>query len=306
MLRTSIFNKIMDYTRMLKKSYFRLIIVLLSLLSSSLYSQLQIVVDMDQVKFIQHEAVDVTLHVINNSGSQLSFGNDQGKIDFLIVSEINNFSTLVAPYGKNFNPADGLIIGSGETKKITVRVNKFFDLAKAMKYRLKARISHPRLQFATETKNFTEFEVAEGDVLKTRNFGVADFVDPNRILTRTYAIIGFNEKNHSSYCLKIYDDKWVYALHRLGPRVRGVEIQDDIDSFSNIHVLIQLEPRVFSHVIYSPDGNKQQEVIYRASFDNVPVLTRDPDLGKISVRDGLRATEGVDYVRQGDKIKMLN
>ena len=46
--------------------------------------------------------------------------------------------------------------------------------------------------------------------------------------------------------------------------------------------------------------------VYKASFDNVPKLKRDPDIGKLTVINGLKAVEGVDYVKQGDLYKMLN
>lgn len=291
---------------MLRKTYKLAVLIFCLALSNSAYSQIQIAMDMDQVKFIQYEAIDLTLHVINDSGSQLTFGKNGGKIEFLILSEVNDFSTKINSFKENLNPASGLVLGAGETKKIKLRLNKYFPLHKAVRYRIKCRISHPRLQNAVETKKFLDFEVSQGDLISTRSFGMSDALTPQKIITRNYSIIGFNENRNASYCIKFFDDKWVYSLHRLGPKVRGVPLQHDVDSFSNIHTLIQLEPKIFSHTIFSPIGKKQQEIIYRASFDNVPKLNRDTDLGKISVLDGLRAIEGVDYVRQGDKIKIFN
>lgn len=291
---------------MLKKTYQLTVLFFCLIFSNSLYSQVQIAMDMDQVKYIQYEAIDLSLHVINDSGSQLTFGKSGGKIEFLILSELNDFSTKIDPYKESLNPAEGLVLGAGETKKVTLRLNKYFPLHKAVRYRIKCRISHPRLQNAIETKKFLDFEVSAGDLISTRSFGMSDALDPQKIITRKYSVIGFNEHRNSMYCIKFFDDKWVYSLHRLGPKVRGVPLQHDVDSFSNIHTLIQLEPKIFAHTIFSPAGKKQQEIVYRASFDNVPRLSRDSDLGKISVKDGLKAIEGVDYVKQGDKIKIFN
>ena len=274
--------------------------------TNSLYSQIQIAINMDQLKYIQHEPIDMTIHVINDTGSQLTFGKNGGKIEFLILSELNEFSKMVNPYKENFNPANGLILGAGETKKMTVRINKHFNLGRPLRYRIKARISHPRLQNAIETKNPLSFEVAEGQTIETRSFGLTDVTDPQKIITRKYTILGFHQNRNSIYCIKFHDSKWIYALHRLGPKVRGVPLRHEVDSFANIHTLTQLEPKIFSHVIFSPDGKKQQELVYRASFDNIPRLNKDTDLGKVSVRDGLKAIEGIDYIRQGDKIKILN
>lgn len=285
----------------------KLFILILSFISTnSLYSQVQISIDLERLKYIQHEPIDMTISVVNDTGSQLIFGKNGGKIEFLVLSELNNFSKRINSYKENFNPANGLILGAGETKKMTVRINKHFDLGRALRYRVKARISHPRLQNALETKDPLNFEVAEGQTIETRSFGLTDVTDPQKIITRKYTILGFHQNRNSIYCIKFHDSKWIYALHRLGPKVRGVPLRHDIDSFSNIHTLTQLEPKVFSHVIFSPDGKKQQELIYRASFDNVPRLHRDPEIGKISVRDGLKAIEGIDFIRQGETIKILN
>ena len=276
------------------------------LFSSNLSAQVQLGLDFNREKFIQHEAVDMTLQVVNNSGTQLNFGNNSGKIEFLILSEINNWSTQVNPYKKDFNPADNLVLGAGETKKLQIRLNKHFPLSKAVKYRITVRLSHRNMTKAMQTVKPKEIEIVKGTVKTTRTFGVADDRDPKKINTRKYSLVGFNVKNNDRYCLKVYDDKWVYALHRLGPKVQGISPQHDVDSFSNIHVLMQLEPKVFLHTIFSPEGKKQQEVIYRASFDNVPKLNRDPDIGKLTVINGLKAVEGVDYVKQGDNFKMIN
>lgn len=271
----------------------------------AVHAQLQIAVDFDKTRFIQHEPIDMTLQVINNSGTQLTFGKNKGKIEFMILSEVNKFTTIVRPFKEDFNPADGLILGAGETKKINIRINKYFPMSQDVKYRIIARISHTRLQNAIQTKKPFEIEVAKGQEISTHIFGVTDIANPKNVQTRKYSLLGFNVNNNEMYCLKVFDDKWVYALHRLGPKVNGVHPQHEIDSFSNIHVLIQLEPKVFMHSVFSPEGKKQQEVIYKASFDNIPYLDRDADLGKISVRDGLKAIEGVDYIKQGDSYKIL-
>ena len=256
----------------------------------------------------------MTIRVVNDSGTQLTFGKTSGKIELLILNELNDFSTRINPFEHlkdakgnklDVNPAEGLILGSGESKTITIRLNKYYPLAKALRYKVKAVIKHPALSNNIQTKNFRFFEVIKGNIIETKIFGVTDIKNPKIVKTRKYNILSFNIKNNSMYCLKIYDDKWVYSLHRLGPRVIGIPVQHQVDTFSNIHILIQLQPKIFLHTIFSPEGEKQQEVIYKATFTNVPRLTRDNNLGKVSILDGLRTTEGVDYVRQGNKIKML-
>ncbi|NQZ56627.1 MAG: hypothetical protein HRT88_04050 [Lentisphaeraceae bacterium] len=273
--------------------------------SQQCFSQVQLSISFGKATYIQHEGIDITLELTNDSGTQLAFGKTTGKIEFLVLNELNNFSTRVSPYKKGFNPAEGLLLGAGESKILTIRLNKYYPLAKALNYRVKAIITHPAMNNAIRTKNFEDFTVISGNVIETKIFGVTDINNPKKVKSRKYDILGFNIANNSMYCMKIYDDKWVYALHRLGPRVRGIHVQHQVDTFSNIHVLIQLQPQIFMHTIFSPSGTKQQEVLYRASFKNVPRLIRDTNLGKVTVLDGLRAEEGVDYIRQGNKFRLL-
>ena len=81
-------NKTWIREHMIKKKYQLVVFIFCITFSNLLYAQLQIAVDMDQVKFVQHEAIDITLHVINDTGSQLKFGKNGGKIEFLILSEL--------------------------------------------------------------------------------------------------------------------------------------------------------------------------------------------------------------------------
>ena len=291
---------------MLKKSSVFIFFIVVISLTQNCFSQVQLGLEFNQDQFIQHEGIDLTVHVVNDSGTQLQFGKNAGKIEFLILNELNNFSHRIEPFKKDFNPAEGLILGAGESKSLTIRINKYYPLYKSLRYKVKAVINHPALANALETKNFKEFEVIKGNVISTKIFGVIDIKNPSKVKTRKYEILGFNIKNSSMYCLKIYDDKWVYALHRLGPRVQGIPCLHEIDTFSNIHILIQLKPKVFLHTIYSSKGQIQQEVIYKATFSNVPRLQKDSNLGKVSVLDGLRRTEGIHYIRKGSQIHMLN
>ena len=61
---------------------------------------------------------------------------------------------------------------------------------------------------------------------------------------------------------------------RLGPYVDGVKVSHDVN-FSNIHVLVQVKPRIFLHEVFSDTGTIKQFIVYRATFENVPIMTRD-------------------------------
>jgi len=85
----------------------------------------------------------------------------------------------------------------------------------------------------------------------------------------------------------------------------GIPVRHQVDSFSNIHTLVLLQPKIYVYTIFSPEGKIQQELIYKANFDNIPRLERDTSLGRVKVVNGFKAIEGVDYIRQGSNIRML-
>ena len=147
-----------------------------------------------------------------------------------------------------------------------------------------------------KTKKAADLEVVDGSVAIKRNFGVVKVEKgEKKIYTRTYEIIGFDKDDGNIYFLKIHDKKFIYCLHRIGPKVKGIKLQHAIDSFSNVHVLAHVRPKLFKHIIYSPEGKLQQQKFYKGTKDIYPILNRDTDLGRVTILNGIPAVEGKDY-----------
>jgi hypothetical protein len=174
------------------------------------------------------------------------------------------------------------------------------------RYKISASLTHPSLSglaFETPEKLIS---INTGTRLKQKNFGVVDMKDSSVIHPRSYDIISFKEQEGDVVCLKVYDKNWVYALMRLGPYVDGVKLNHDVDTFSNIHVLVQVKPRIFLHEVFSDTGTIKQFIVYRATFENVPIMTRDSKLGTIRIYGGEKLIEGEDYIRDGNTIVLRN
>ena len=273
-------------------------------------AQLQIGLKIPAVKLIQYEPVPAELTIVNNSGTQLIFGSKKlsGHVEFLIIDRfdrvIKSFKETAQLRAKKvgkktkkdvFNPAKGLILGAGETKTLKLTLNKHFPLSRAGEYKIIARIRHQKLgRYFFETKP-QRLAVERGVQEAHKGFGVPDPTDTNKIIPRQYSIMSYQKETGDIFTIKIYDKNFIYAVHRLGPKVSGISITHNVDAFSNIHTLVQMKPKIFRHTIFTNKGKIKQEKYYKASFDFSPQLHRDTNLGKVSIIRGIPAVEGVDY-----------
>ncbi|WDE99048.1 hypothetical protein PQO03_14520 [Lentisphaera profundi] len=268
-------------------------------------AQVQYGLSFDRKRYLQYEKIQVTFTVVNNSGTRLAFGANErsGKLKLLVVDPENR---LIPAYDVKFNPMNGLVLAAGETKSLVFNINEHFSLTRLGDFKVSASMTHPTLTgLAFETPQ-TTISVQSGTMLKKKTFGVVDLEDSNMIHARSYEIIAFKEEEGDIVCLKVYDKKWVYALLRLGPYVTGVKVNHDVDTFSNIHTMIQVKPRVFIHMVFSDTGAIKQFIVYRATFENVPIMTRDSKLGTVRIFGGEKLVEGEDFIRVGNTLELRN
>ena len=266
-------------------------------------AQVQYGVSFDRERYLQYEKIKATLTIVNNSGARLNFGQDEGsgKLKMLIIDPQN---TMVNPRLKNFNPMNGLVLAAGETKSLSFNLNEHFRMSRIGRYKVSASLTHPAIGGLAFQIPDQELSVEPGTQLHKKTFGVSDLNNPNTVVSRSYEILTFKEDQHNILCLKVYDKNWIHALQRIGPYVHGVKLNHDVDTFTNIHTLVQVKPRIFIHMIFSNEGNLKQFVVYKASFDDVPQMNRNPKLGTLSVTGGKRLVEGVDYVKNGTSIEL--
>ena len=266
--------------------------------TSSVYAQIEIGANFKRSRLLQFEKIKTTLVLVNNSGSRLFFAKNDEKsgMDFEVfrVDGTQRTRLKLFKHQKDFNPVQGLILAAGETRAMTVNLNSYYPMSSTGEYEVIARIRHARIPgkiFQTKAKFL---KVEEGFVNETRNFGVRN-PENGEVVSRKYDIQSFTKLENTVYVLKVYDDKWVYSLNRLGPQVMGIPLKHEVDAFSNIHVLIQLKPKIFRHMLFNSKGKMKQSKFYKASFENVPALVRDLGVGKVSVSGGFPAVEGKDY-----------
>jgi hypothetical protein len=137
--------------------------------------------------------------------------------------------------------------------------------------------------------------VREGIPVVSRNLGLPSSNPTAPIKTMKASLLLFNDGKGCVYCLRVEDDKNVYATIRLGPQISGAPPQLDADASSDVHILFQSAPRLYSYSVYSIVGGdvRLRQQRYYVADNGIPRLTRAP--GYLKVINGRPAVEGKDY-----------
>lgn len=262
-------------------------------ISFNLFASIGIQLQLDRKNYLQYEPIKAKVTLHNYSGNTLIFGGGgsvSGSVFFKIIDEQDR---SVSPYETGQNFAEGLILGAGETKELPITLNKYYNLSKLCGYSISARVSHNRLKNDMITDS-AYISVKTGMIFSKCKIGVP-VADPTApIQSRDVAILIFQEEERDVFCLLIEDDKTVYNVTRLGHRLRGANPMMDIDAMSNVHVLVQVKPRLYNYRIYDYNGNLKMEKHYLPQA-TAPVMIRDEALGRVLVTGGREAVSGIDF-----------
>ena len=256
-------------------------------------AQIGISLSLDRHRYLRYEPIYATVTVRNYAGNTLVFGldKDSGRLWFQIEREDGR---SVDPFRPDVNPASGLILGAGETKTLTLTLNTLYPLTDEGLYRVRVRISHPRLRH-DYISDQVEIEIRDGIVIWKQRVGLPTSDPGQPIRYRDFQLLLFHADKGEVYCLRSRDDRCIYGVIRLGPRIAGVEPQCDVDAVSNVHVLFMIRPRLCAYRVYSPDLELRLDRYYMVE-QTMPRLVRDPELGRVRVVGGRPAIPGVDFV----------
>lgn len=279
-------------------------VVSLLVLVHSVSAQVSLTVEADRERYIAYEPVEMTVTVRNDTGNRLYFG-EKGEYGALRLVVTNLRGEPVGTLTGKVNPAAGLLLPTGARKSITVPINSYFNVKAHGDYEVRARLTHRRLptDFLSER---VFFQVRDGAPLWERTVGMPVSTDSAQVIPMRHCSVNVFHSDGRDICfLRIQDDDYVYATVRLGPRVKSVDPQCEVDARSRIHILMQVEPRFFRYLVYDLNGELEKKAVYMAELsgpqklfitrDDVPHLIRDPDIGRVMVSGGRVAVDGVDY-----------
>lgn len=266
--------------------------LLLILTANRTMAQLKVQATMDRGRYIMYEPIRVRVRIRNYTGRTLRFGPNPEEGGYMRF-EIMTYQGEQVEKRQHADPSTGLKLPRGAEKQIVIQLNNLFELYKSGRYELRVRVGH-RILKQDYLSSPVSFEVQEGVPVWKQEVGLASTQTNARLQSRTCSLNIFRAEHHDLYYLMIEDEKSVYAVIRVGPRVRGIHPQAEIDARNRIHILIQVVPRLFRHWVFDLNGKVLEKQLYVIGT-NIPQLSRDPDIGRVMVIGGRPAVAGVDY-----------
>ena len=256
-------------------------------------------------EYLLGETIRLAITVKNDSGNALRFNEwDDGRVycriegpdDRLVGGDEDHMQTRrVEKDGREveqtrMNLGQGLVLPPGAQQRNVVIINQLYQMSKPGHYRIQACLNHRRLTQEFRSKPFL-ISIKGGQEVLTKNIGLpAD--DDGPIVTRQCALVDFHYRRMQMYCLRISDERFIYAVRRLTKHIKGDRPQLIADARSQIHILIQTEPKLFTYWIYDLEGKLKQIVNYRVVKESIPFLHRDPDIGRVMVVGGRQVVPG--------------
>lgn len=277
------------------KQLMALAVLILCVISSlRVDAQIALSLELNHKSYLKYEPIIAKLRMRNYSGRAIVFGENpklQGKIRFEIEAQGGGF---IPPRGDKSPSIKGMVLPSGVTKDVEFAVTNFYQMTDIGVYRVAAIISHP-LMPSEYRSNTVTCTIAKGVTIWQRRIGVPQLLDrDDSIDSRDVSLISFHDGLRKSLYLQVEDDKLVYGVVRVGREIGGRPPACEVDSLSQIHLLIPASAEVFVYNMFDANGKLLENEIYR-SDSTAPILVRDPEKGNVLIAGGRKAVEGVDF-----------
>lgn len=241
------------------KTLFVSVLALVACFCASAQVSLDLALDQDQ--FLPDEPVRLTVKITNTSGQQLHLGADpkwltfnvESQDDFIVVK--NNDVPVVDPFD----------LESSQMAIKHVDLQPYFQIGHAGRYKVTATMRIKEWGLAVNSAPI-HFDIIHGAELWSQDFGVliATNQPPE---PRKYSLI---KANYLREQLRLYvqvssgNGALVYKVAALGPLVSFNVPEEEVDRFSQLHVLWQTGAQSFTYAIIAPDGS----TISRDTYDN--------------------------------------
>ena len=258
-------------------------------------AQIGIQVVLNRSVYMQYEPIYACVTLRNDSGRPLLFGNDP-KLQGFVLFDIHDERDRAVPKRPDQDiSVTGLLLRPGEIRRMVIPINKYYDLDRPQRYRIRAFVSHNLLNDEYQSSEVL-FRVETGAVAWSRTVGIPVLGDeadrPGGV--RTYSLRTLQESPSTYYYLVIEDNKKIFGVMRVGTRIAHNQIQAEVDMLSRIHLLVPLSAKVFHYLSFSVDGLNIDNSYWKTT-DTIPMLYRDPATGKVSRVGGAVARAGIDF-----------
>jgi len=246
-------------------------------------AQVSVDLALDQQQFLPNEPIRLAVKITNVSGQQIHLGTDPLWLTFNVESD-DGFVVIKNSEVPVVDPFD---LESSQMATKRVDLEPYFQMGKPGRYKVTATM---RMKDWSLTVNSTPltFDVISGVELWAQNFGVmvASNLPPE---SRKFVLM---KANYLHEQLRLYaevinsDGSRIYKVSSLGPLVMFGSPEEQIDRFSQLHVLWKTGAHVYSYVVLSADGTVVNRDFYD-DFGSHPSLTVNGS-GDVVVRGAVR------------------
>ena len=268
-----------------------------SLLPLLAFSQIGLKLELNRKDFMLYEPIYACVTLRNDSGKALLFGSNpklQGFVLFDIRDQKNN---RIPQRPETDLSVTGLFLGPGETKSITIPLNRYYNLDKTGSFQIRVYVSHNLLEHEYQANQANFIRIHNGFEVKRLTVGIPDLDGKNKYKpaeSRSYSIRALDISGERYYYLVVEDDKMVYGVTHIGYQYGQNEIQVQTDMLSRIHLLVPMSHRVFHYLTFGLDGSNIESSYWKKGA-TIPGLFRDQQSGKVSRLGGDPARPGVDF-----------
>jgi len=261
-------------------------------------AQVTVEVTLDQNEFLPGESLPVAVKITNRSGQRLHLGEEPNWLTFNVES-LDGFTVLKNAEVPVVGPFD---LESSQMGIKRVDLAPYFSVTQSGRYKIVAtlRIKDWAAEEASEGK---AFDVVNGITLWSQDFGVPEILQGHSPEARKYSLI---KVNYLVSQLRLYvqvsdpTDAQVYKVQAIGPMVSFSQPEEQVDQYSQLHVLYQTGGAVFSYTVIAPNGT----IVSRELYDYVnsrPRLGVNPQ-GEVVVVGGVRRLK----TNEMPRVKMPN
>jgi hypothetical protein len=249
-------------------------------------AQVAVEVTTEQEQFLPSETLPVAVKITNRSGQPLHLGADPNWLTFDVESE----DSFIVVKNAEVPVLGEFDLGSSQVATKRVDLKPYFNLTRPGRYRITAtlRIKDWSAETASPPKFF---DVISGAKLWSQDFGIpapggATNGAPE---VRKYTL---EQANYLRSQLRLYvevsdaSEAHVFNVVSIGKMVSFSAPEEQLDRYSNLHVLWQSGASIFTYAVVNPDGGLARQDVYDYNTTR-PRLTMSDD-GTVSVFGGVR------------------
>jgi hypothetical protein len=249
-------------------------------------AQVTVEVATEQEQFLPSETVPVAVRITNRSGQPLHLGADANWLTF----DVESADGFIVVKNAEVPVMGEFDVGSSQMATKHVDLKPYFDLTRPGRYRVVAtlRIKDWSVEMASPAKLFDVINPAK---LWSQDFGIPGSAGATNGApeVRKYSL---EKANYLSSQLRLYvevsdeSESHVFNVVSIGKMVSFSEPEEQLDRFSNLHVVWQSGASFFTYAVVNPDGGLAKQEIY----DYVTARPRlnMSDNGNVTVVGGVR------------------